>query len=257
MGEIRRVALIGAKGGCGTTTVTANLAATLAADRTVGVLDLDSGKGDLAALLDLTPAATVPSLLAAPFDAALLRGAAARHHTGFSVIAQPDELALLARPLPAEAIGLINVAVEAWALVLLDCGARMDETMVAVLRHVDLVVIVATPELLALRDVVRLRSLLKTLGVPEDHQHLVINRANQSTAFPVADVEELMHVPVTATIHDDAANCERAIADGRLLREVAPGAAITHDLEQLWSRILGEQPPTRRKWRLPWAGVDV
>lgn len=256
MDAARHVAWIGAKGGCGTTTLVANVAAALAPERSVCALDLDAGKGDLAGLLDLTPGTLVPDLLSGEFDATLLHGAAARHRAGFSVLAQPHDLSRLARPLPAEALRLVDTAAEAWSLVLLDLGSRIDEAVVAVLPHTDAVVIVATPDLLALRDVGRLRGLLERVGVPPERQHLVLNRMPRHPVVDLHEVETLMRVAVRATVADDPLTCEAAVAHAQLLREVAPAAAVTRDIDALWCRLTGVEPP-RRRWWAPWAGGGV
>lgn len=248
MPAARRVALLGAKGGCGTTTLAVNLAAALAGDKTVCAIDLDAGKGDLAGLLDITPGTTVPDLLGTEFDAALLRGGAAHHRGGFSVLAQPQDLSRLARPLPSEARYLLDVASEAWASVIVDLGSRIDEAVLGVLTHVDQVVIVAMPDVLSIRDVVRIRLLLDRIGVQPANQHYVLNRVPRHPAVPLAEIEALLRWPPLATICEDPDTCLAALAGGQLLRERAPNAAITDDVERLSHAILGETPPPRSWW---------
>src|SRR6185437_16704079 len=76
------IGLLGASGGSGTSTLAANLAAVLARDAgRCALIDLKSGVGDLAALLDLKPAHNLADLClnAARMDRAMFESALVLH----------------------------------------------------------------------------------------------------------------------------------------------------------------------------------
>lgn len=251
-GAPRLVAVVGSKGGCGATTITANLAAELAGDHSVCAIDLDFGRGDLAGLLDLTPTASIPALLAGNLDVALLRGSAVRHRGGFAVLAQPAELLQVVRPSPAEVKRLLEVALATWELVLADCGDRVDEATLAALPLADRVLIVATLDVLAIRNVVRLRTLLREIGVPPERQWLVLNKVPRHPTLAIEEVEELLKLRASATLQDDQATCQQAAYEGKTIHDLATSSALTRDFTTLWSRLNGEPVPTRS--RLSWLG---
>lgn len=243
------VALLGAKGGCGTTTVTANLAANLPHGSGVCAIDMDHGKGDLAAMLDLRPTTAVPQLLTRDCDPTLLRGCAVDHPAGFEVLGQPQDMSQLVRPTPSEVGRLLEVTRDTWGLVLLDCGSRVDDAVLAALREADHVAIVTTTDVLAARDTVRVRALLSRMGIPEEHQWVIVNGVGRGLS--VDELEQVLGVRVSATLPRDDAACARALEVGALLQEVAPHAALSRCFPGLWATLNGEKP-ARRTWRLPW-----
>lgn len=253
MGAPRLIGVLGAKGGCGTTLVTANLAGSLVGDHRVCALDLDFGKGDLAGLLDLTPVLSVPELLSCQLDPTLLRGSAARHRSGLSVLGQPKDMTLLVRPTAEELRRLLAEAKEAWDLVFVDLGSRIDDTVIATIREMEKLVLVTSEGLLALRDVNRMRALLRHAEIPVDRQWLVVNHLRRHPPMPDSEIEELLHVHVDAVLPTDAAACDRAAMEGALLWEAAPSSPLAQHLVSLWTQLL-DGPVPAPKWHLPWAG---
>lgn len=253
MGAPRLIGVLGAKGGCGTTLVTANLAGSLAADHRVCALDLDFGKGDLAGLLDLTPVLTVPELLACQLDPTLLRGSAARHRSGLAVLGQPKDMTLLVRPTADELRRLLAEARDAWDLVFVDLGSRIDDTVLVSIREMDRIVLVTCEGLLALRDVNRVRALLQNAEIPTDRVWLVVNHLRRHPPMPDAEIEELLHVHVDAILPTDAAACDAATMEGALLWEAAPTSPLSRSFSSLWTQLV-DGPVAAPKWHLPWAG---
>lgn len=253
MGAPRIIGVLGAKGGCGTTLITANLAGSLVSGQRVCAMDLDFGKGDLAGLLDLTPVLSVPELLACQMDPTLLRGSAARHRSGLAVLGQPKDMTLLVRPNPDELHRLLTEAREAWDLVFVDLGSRVDDTVIATVREMDRLILVASDNLLALRDAVRVRALLHHAEVPSERQWLVVNHLRRHPPMPDAELEETLHLHVDAVLPTDAAACDAAILEGALLWESTPGSPLGHALYTLWNQLL-EGPVPAPRWHLPWVG---
>ena len=136
-----------------------------------------------------------------------------------------------------------------WGVVLMDCGSRVDDAVLAALRSADQVVIVTSPDLLALRDAARIRALLGRIGIAPEHEWLLLNQAGKGLA--VEEIEEVLGVPVSATLPRDEQACERAITSGALIQEVAPHSALSRQIAGLWASLNGEKP-ARRGWRLPW-----
>jgi pilus assembly protein CpaE len=246
--EGRLIALLGAKGGCGTTLLTCHLAATAQADAGVCAIDADFAKGDLAAMLDLELPQTIPGLLGRECDATLLRGSAAHHRAGFDVLGQPTEMAQLVRPLPLEVTTFLHAVRSTWGLVFVDCGSRVDDAVAPILRAAERVVLVTTPDVLGVRDAGRVRSLLARLGLDPARQSLVVNRAGRG--LPSDEIADLLGMPVAATLPDDNRLCLRAIEEGALLIGLS-GRPLSRALGTLWSSLDGE-PPAQRRWRLPW-----
>jgi pilus assembly protein CpaE len=251
----RMLAVLGAKGGCGTTLVAASLAAELAAEQAVCVLDLDFGKGDLAGCIDLWPGRTLHDLLLEPqrLDADVIRGTAVSHKGGFSVLAQPHDLSKVLLPSAAEIKPILNLARQSWTVVITDCGARADEVALAAALAADEVLLLTTPMVSALRDAGRKIELLQHLELPKHRIRLVVNMRGKG-GVPSAAIAEQLGLPIHAELPLDPDAAGDVDFSGRLLRDQVPGSELARAMAGLWGRLNGEpnaKPPTRPCWK-PW-----
>jgi pilus assembly protein CpaE len=252
MEEPRVVAVVGARGGCGTTTLTANLAAELASSRTVCALDLDFGRGDLAGLLNLSPAVSIPKLLTDSLDPAKLRGSALSAGPRCSILAQPTELSQLVRPTREEVTHLLDVARQTWDLVLVDCGDSVSEAMLAAVHVADRVMIVATADVLAIQNVVRLLALLREVGVSDDRRWLVLSQLFRYPDLSEADIEALLKVKIHATFRRDHPACADAARNGKIVKELHGSSDFVRDIAAAWDK-LTEKPAPAHTWKF-WPG---
>lgn len=251
----RLVIVMSAKGGCGATLLSVNLAA--AGGEGTAVLDLDFSKGDVAGYLDVWPERSVKDALldAGRIDLMLLRGLATRHSSGIDVLPQPLDLSELVAPSAAEIRHLLSLAREGWATVVTDCGSRLDEATLAAAMEADEIVLVTLASVPALRDARRVLRLLERLGVPQPRVHLVVNRWRDNAALNRFEIEQQLGVPVAATIARDSQTATRADYTGHLLSAVAPRAEIVSDIDALWALIAGKEeeselePERRRSWK--------
>jgi pilus assembly protein CpaE len=253
------VAVVSAKGGCGATLLSVNLAAEAASahlSSSVCVLDLDHTKGDVAGFLGLEPQQTVPELVRQldTMDASLVRGAATPYKGGsFHVLPQPTDLAELATITRGEVSSLLHHARAAFDLLVVDCGSRIDAATLATLVAADAVILVLTPDLPALRDARRLMNLLRRVRIDQSHIRLVLNKVSRHSRLSAQDIEQQLGIPLYAVIHRDEDACVDADLEARLLRDVAPRARITRDIRSVWGALdPDDDEPARQRWRFPW-----
>jgi len=120
---------LGAKGGCGVTTIASNFAVSLAQESQQSTLLIDLGLplGDAALNLGMVAEYSTFNALEnyVRLDASFLSTLLARHTSGLSVLAAPGEF-MPSEP-PLEAIDrLLSVARQAFDYVVVDAGSRMD-----------------------------------------------------------------------------------------------------------------------------------
>lgn len=242
--------VISAKGGCGATLVATHLAVGQAAARRTCLVDLDVCKGDVAGFLDLPDDRSVNLLLERldHVDDVLLRGSVTVHASGLHVLAQPYDLTELQHLTADETRTLLDRVRQAYELVIVDAGSRIDAVTLAAALVADEVVLLTTPDVCALRDAQRVLRLLRRLKVPREHVRLVVNK--HGPGVPDDEIEAQLDQPVTATVEADEASCRRAETLGTTLSEAAPRKRVTEDLAGLWDRLHGERPT--RPARLPW-----
>jgi pilus assembly protein CpaE len=229
------VSFIGAKGGTGTTLLTAHLAVELAAIHRVLAIDMDFGMGDLASVLDLNPKDSIIDLLprADRIDERMLTGSAALHRTKLHVLAQPGELDPAAEVNADDVYGIIRAAAKAYQYVLIDCGTYLDEAVAMSMNVSDIVVIITTPSVVSVRDAYRRIRVLDSLGVERERVRLVVNRNHRGAYVSLEDIQQNLGLKIVGAIPEDPRTVEQAINEGKLIREVGRKSEVARAISTL------------------------
>ncbi|MEZ5291458.1 MAG: AAA family ATPase [Vicinamibacterales bacterium] len=187
------VSFLGTKGGTGTTMLAVNCAAEL--HRLTGkptvVVDLKPGTGDVGLFLGVRSRFTVLELLdeLAWLDPDAVRAQLAQHACGIHVLPGSGDYG---RPSSADAVEVehvIELLRRTHDYVVLDTGSQLSAVSAAALHGSDEVHLVANPDLPCLRNLQRLRDLVRLAGVPEDRVRYVLNRASSAAVVPLREIE--------------------------------------------------------------------
>jgi pilus assembly protein CpaE len=233
------VVMLGAKGGCGTTFLSTNLAAELSPVYRICLLDLDFGMGDVASYLDLKPGTTVPDLLGqlGRLDERMLAGSVSVHSSNIHVLAQPLELSEAPLLRSEDIIRLLTTAADAYQLLIVDCGGRLDEATRTAVTVADLVLLVCTPDVPSVKNAWRRLHLLERQGVDLKRVRLVMNMWDRTAPLTEHEVETNLGIPVAATVAKDSVKCRHAVNIGALLRDVDKRSPAARDISNLVSLI--------------------
>jgi pilus assembly protein CpaE len=253
----RTVVVVGLKGGLGRSLVASNLALGLheLSKERVALVDGQLLYGDAEILLNLTPQHSIADLIdhAGSLDPELLDEALARHASGVRVLAASNNASAMAR-LRAEHVQSILSGLRAqYAWTVVDTGNWLDEWLGAFLRAADLVLLVTTPELTALRAARVFLQTARELGCPRERIRLVINRANLVGAIPQREIERNLSMEAYATLPDDSALATYSINRGVPLVVSHPRKPLARALKKLAGQLVQElapQPVARRGRRL-------
>jgi pilus assembly protein CpaE len=125
----KQFVFMGAKGGCGVTTLASNFAVALAQESGEKTLLIDLGVplGDVAINLGMSSEYSTANALQDPsrLDANFLRSLLAKHGSGVSVLPAPGEFS--PHPATVDAINkLLTVARQSFVYVVVDAGSRVD-----------------------------------------------------------------------------------------------------------------------------------
>lgn len=180
------VGVVGAKGGVGTTTVAVQLALAAvraAPGRPVCLVDFDLQKGDFRTMLDTPSRRSVIDLVdvAGELSVRHLQETLYTHPLGLRVLFAPDE-GERAEEVDASVARSVLAAVKArHALTVVDLGATVSEASAVAAELANRLLVVTTPDVLALRGVRRLRDLWGRLHVRQGDEelHIVLNRASR------------------------------------------------------------------------------
>jgi pilus assembly protein CpaE len=226
------IAVVGSKGGCGVSFLTIHMAAELSLMERVVALDLDFSMGDIAAFLDLEPSNSVHDVLRDldRLDERMLAGSVTVHPSKVHVLAQPTELVNHEEVHGEDIMRVLSTAAETYQYVLADCGGRIDLSTLTTTSVADRVILVTTPDVVAVRNAWRRLQLMDRLGIDRDSIRLVVNKWGRNTDLRLTDIEKNLQCRVAATISRDDAGCSRAVNEGRLLRDVAPRSPALKDI---------------------------
>ncbi|MCB9675014.1 MAG: AAA family ATPase [Alphaproteobacteria bacterium] len=229
------IAMLGAKGGVGTSVLTTNLCTELAAIHTVLCLDFDFGMGDVASLLDIKPRDTIADLLprADRLDERALTASVAVHKSKVHVLPVPEGISMVGEANVEELYAVLNVAAKAYHYIFIDCGTYMDEAVSLACQAADSVVLVTTPDVTSVRDAFRRLRLIQAMDVPKERIRLVVNRQHKNAFVSLADIKQNLGLPVVATVADDARTVEQAVNEGKLIREVNRKSDVSRDISEL------------------------
>lgn len=245
----RLVVVYSPKGGVGTTTVSVNLALAMAAREPdqVALIDLTPMGGHVATNLDIRPKLTIADLIndsqgmASPeiLKSTYLR----RHGGGLFVLAgspKPSTSALMAGD---EAVRILESALGAFAIVVVDLGSHLDERVLASLDAADDVVIVVSPDFPALKVVHSFFEYLAEANSKTIEPTIVVNEVYALQTLTPGDIDNALGRHVAIRIPYDPLLYLRASNQGTPIFLGAPTSQPARRFDQLAAVLLGEDAP--------------
>ncbi|MGK5734032.1 AAA family ATPase [Streptomyces sp. URMC 124] len=186
------LAVVGAKGGVGTTVTAVQLAlAACAGGRSVALVDLDLQSGDVASYLDVQFRRSIADLAGiSDISPRVLQDAVFPHPTGLGLLLAPaegergEEIGDLAARQIAAALR------SRYELVIADCGTQITAAGAAVVETADVALLVTTPDVVSVRAAKRMVRLWDRLQIRKAAETTsVINRHTRSSEIQPALVE--------------------------------------------------------------------
>ena len=242
-GSDRVIALFGAKGGTGKTTLAVNLAVVLARrGLRTALLDLHFDWGTVAVHLRGAPPRPFTELLSevGRLDADLLQSFMTRHPTGVHVLPAPPKPEMAEFVNPAHVSAILAAARDGFDAVIADTPPGFPATIFPALEAADHILAVTTPDVPALRNMRAALGVVDLLQLGRAKMHLVLNRANQALGVRRADVEATLGLPVWAVLPGDEATVVRAANEGLPPVEAAPGSRYARAVVGLARQLVPE-----------------
>jgi pilus assembly protein CpaE len=244
------IAVIGSRGGVGTTTLAVNLAATLAADpaSAAALIDLDLALGDADIALEVNGFENISIADLARnierLDMNFLRRAMAKHDgSGLSILRHPLEINEVGLIHEGHVERVLNLLKISYTHLVLDLSKSLLPTDLMALRMADAILLVAQLELSSLRNVVRL---VHCLGAEEnlaDKVRVVVNRFGADSVeegISLKKAEEVIGKPIFWQIPNDPKAVIAARVAGQPLVKHAPKSRVQQSIAGLAQALYGK-----------------
>jgi len=203
----RVISVFGPKGGVGCSTIAANLAIALREDtkEKVALVDGNLQFGGLDVLLNLQATRTIADVAtkAEDLDADLIGSAMIPHPSGIKVLLAP------ARPEMADLVQaehmkpLLAQMRQTFGYIVVDTWTSLHDLTLSILDSADRVVLVATPEVPAIKNAKVFFDVADALDYSPEKTWLVINQADRRGGIRTADIESSIKHPIAAVIPMD------------------------------------------------------
>jgi pilus assembly protein CpaE len=202
------IVVYSAKGGCGKTTLSTNLAASLSTitRARICIVDLDLQFGDVAVALQLEPAKTISQALELgnSVDAQALSQILVRFRDDFDALLAPigpSDYELISPEFIDQVISELRGMYD---FVIVDSSPAFNDILIKVMELADVVLLLTTLDMPAIKNLKVALSTLDAVGIPSARRRVIVNRADAKVGLTIDDVEDFTGVSVFASIPSSA-----------------------------------------------------
>jgi pilus assembly protein CpaE len=237
------IAVAGATGGVGTTSVAVNLGCVFAADpkntdpkNTVALVDLDLCLGDADVFLDAIPEYTLLDVAqnVSRLDFTLLKRSLTKHSSGLYLLPRPvhlEDIPLITEEDLTRVFGLLKAT---FTHLIIDLSKAYSPLDLLAMQSAEHVLLVTQLDLPCLRNVVRLNMSFVEMPNVKDKLKIIVNRVGlDSCQITLKKAQETLGREVFWQLPNDYRIMSEVRNNGVPLIEQAPKAAITQAFLQL------------------------
>ena len=259
------IAIAGATGGVGSTSIAVNLGCVLAADEdnTVVLVDLDLCLGDADVFLDTIPEYTLADVAQniSRLDFALLKRSLTKHSSGLYLLPRPVQLDDIKLINPEDLNRIVGLLKATFTHVLIDLSKSFGPLDRVAMDVADIILVATQLDLPCLRNVVRLMMSFGEMEGIKEKVRILVNRVGKDDGqISLKKAEETIGVPIYWQLPNDYRVMIEVRNNGVPLIEHAPKAAITQQIGALAADLSGksedkeDQPKgsSSRRWLSLW-----
>lgn len=241
------IAVAGATGGVGATSIATNLGCVLAGNEgnTVALVDLDLCLGDADVLLDTIPDYTLFDVAQniTRLDFTLLKRSLTKHSSGLFLLPRPVQMEEIPHITPDDLQRVIGLLKATFTHLVLDLSKSYNALDQVALQMADQVLLVTQLDLACLRNVVRLLTSFSANAGLSEKVKVIVNRAGlDSGHISLKKAQETIGREIFLQIPNDFRTMSEVRNNGVPLIEQAPKAAVTQGIIQLAAALTGGGP---------------
>jgi pilus assembly protein CpaE len=233
----RMISVFSSKGGCGTSFIATNLAATTGA-RTV-LVDLNLQAGDLPLFLGVDPRYSFADMAENRdrLDDTLINSFVTPFSSSLSLLAAPREADSADEIEPEHVFEVLQRLRESYDYVVLDPQHTFDSITLAALDQSDEIVLVLTLDIPAIRSTQRALAIFDRLGYPRKKIRIVVNRWSKQIDLDLRQVEKFLGEPVIGYVPSDYQTAVTSINLGQPLVRSEPNSKIALEITRIAATI--------------------
>jgi pilus assembly protein CpaE len=231
-------------GGCGSTTVACNVAASIARSGAKAcIVDMDLIRGGVASAFDARPRFTIADVMdsADKVDKQLLDNALSMHQgSGLAILARPDLPEDTQRVNPQGVARLLALLGRIFDYVVIDSVMSIDPVYAATIQATDVTLLVMQLNVPSARNAERYVGCLRRMGIEASKLRLVVNRfVKKGCDIEPDEVERALGLKISWMIPNDFKNAIAAINFGEPVVLRAPRSEISTSLSALATQLNG------------------
>lgn len=243
------VAVAGASGGVGSTSLAVNIGCALAADEanTVALVDLDMALGDADVFLDAIPDYTLVDVSqnVSRLDFSLLKKSMTKHSSGLYLLPRPVQLQDAPLVSPDDFQRVVGLLKATFSHLIFDLSKAYSDLDMVAMRESKHVMLVTQLDLPCLRNVVRLMMSFDEIEGLKEKTRIVVNRLGLDAGhIGLKKAQETINRDIFWRIPNDYRSMAEARNNGVPLTVQAPKAAITQAVVTLAAALNGDVPTT-------------
>ncbi len=242
----RMIAVAGATGGVGCTSIAVNIGCNLAMrpENSVALVDLDLALGDADVFLDSIPDYSLVDVTenVGRLDFHLLRKSLTKHSSGLYLLPRPVQLQDLELITPESLRKVCGLLRASFSHIVMDVSKSYSQVDLTAMELSNEIVLIVQLDLPCLRNMVRLLMSLQQMDNIRDKVKVVVNRVGlESGQISLKKARETIGREVFFQIPNDYRTMVEMRNNGQPLIEQAPKAAITLAVQQLTDLLAGAE----------------
>jgi pilus assembly protein CpaE len=249
------ISVVGSKGGVGTTTISVNLAVTLAEqenDPSVAILDMNTLFGEIPLFLEISPKYHWGEITKnmERLDDTFLMNVLSKHSSGVHVLPSPGYLNGHQAPTPDIMERLLGLMKRMFDYVIIDCGQSTDETALKTIQISNEVLLISVLSLPCLANTNKLlRSFIDLGYVRKERIKVVMNRYMKKSEITIQDAKKGIGHDMFWIIPNDYGTTMSAINNGKPLSKIAPRSKIVKSFEEMTEIMFPrDKAEPKKKW---------
>ena len=232
------IAITGAAGGIGCTTIAVNVATTLAktSGQEVVLADFDLMLGSLDACLDIIPDQTLQGVIqnVDRLDLTLLKRSMTRHASGLYVLPHPVAMEDSSKIDPDTLRRVMVLLKAAFPMVIIDTSKGLQSSDFIAFEMADVILLVLQLDLTCLRNTARLLQLFQQFEGFTERVKLVVSRSgSHESEISVKKAEETLRMPISWHVPNATKAIHAARAKGVPIDAVAPGSRVHQSILEI------------------------